>query len=100
MPIIHSSPSGDVISDLGQLYAQATCVALGGSGHISSVQRACSSSAPDCGATCSNLGKTCFNSLHIYDSSWFTTKGEAGIQTHIYNGCSGGCGPNLCCCRN
>ncbi len=85
---------------LGQIVAQASCTAINPSGGYTwSVRRECSALTPDCTTVCANLGKTCFNSLHIYGNQPHTAEYQLGLQTYRYEGCGGGCGPNYCCCE-
>ncbi|XP_052784894.1 uncharacterized protein LOC128220510 [Mya arenaria] len=86
--------------------AQATCTALldTKNGHVYAVRRACSNQTVPCAEVCSSLGKTCFNSLRVYNPltslPWGDT-GKLSARMVRYNGCGGSfCGPNFCCCRS
>ncbi|XP_053374504.1 uncharacterized protein LOC128547012 [Mercenaria mercenaria] len=83
--------------------AQATCTGIlyGTANYVSAVTRQCTSTAETCETVCTDLGKTCFNSLHLYDrkpKEVFET-GSVSLKTYKYNSCTVvGCGPNFCCC--
>ncbi|XP_053374503.1 uncharacterized protein LOC123532088 [Mercenaria mercenaria] len=78
--------------------AQATCTGIlyGTANYVSAVTRQCKSTAETtCETVCTDLGKTCFNSLHLYDRK----TGSVSLKTYKYNSCTvAGCGPNFCCC--
>ncbi|XP_060575085.1 uncharacterized protein LOC132732631 [Ruditapes philippinarum] len=83
--------------------AQATCTAIlpGAHGHVYAVRRNCSGK-DTCDDVCSNISKSCFNALHLYNSATLdnTETGKEGLHTYRYNSCKNtGCGPNFCCCR-
>ncbi|XP_045169427.2 uncharacterized protein LOC123532133 [Mercenaria mercenaria] len=83
--------------------AQGTCTSLiTEPDHVYAVRRTCTSNAADtCDTVCSKMGKTCFNSLHVYNGVELTASdtGKEALHTYRYNSCeSAGCGPNFCCC--
>ncbi|XP_045169411.1 uncharacterized protein LOC123532117 [Mercenaria mercenaria] len=85
--------------------AQGTCTSLiTESDHIYAVRRTCTSNTPTtCDAVCSNIGKKCFNALHVYSGKILggTESGKQGLHTYKYNSCTGtNCGPNFCCCSD
>lgn len=82
--------------------AQGACTAVKtGSDHIYAVRRQCSNLAASCESVCHNLGKQCFNAVHVYGRTALadSSTGEIGLHTYRYDSCSGTyCGPNFCCC--
>ncbi|XP_060584234.1 uncharacterized protein LOC132740370 [Ruditapes philippinarum] len=70
--------------------------------HVYAVRRTCPS-AETCEAVCKNVGKICYNALHVYSGTILAAgdTGKAGLHSYKYNSCTGtGCGPNFCCCAN
>ncbi|XP_060589183.1 uncharacterized protein LOC132744478 isoform X1 [Ruditapes philippinarum] len=94
-----------VTYDFADQIAVSTCTALlSGSNYVYAVRRQCSNLAVSCEDTCKNLGKKCFNALHVYRGAPVLprdTNGALGLYMYKYNFCSGNfCGPNFCCCQN
>ncbi|XP_060554860.1 uncharacterized protein LOC132715805 [Ruditapes philippinarum] len=90
-----------VVHDYADMLAQSTCTAiLEGSNYVSAIRRQCSYVASDCETVCKNLGKTCFNALHVYSGNTLSrdAKSTVGLKMYKYNHCGGNCGPNYCCC--
>ncbi|XP_023930622.1 uncharacterized protein LOC112041515 [Lingula anatina] len=87
--------------------AQAACTGIMPvDGTVHAVRRYCNSAYAACSTACTDLGKTCFETLHVYlnrprlSSNHDEAVGVTGSQVHRYGGgCGGGCGPNYCCCR-
>ncbi|XP_045211854.2 uncharacterized protein LOC123563230 [Mercenaria mercenaria] len=90
-----------VAHDYADQMAQSTCTALlTGNNYVFAVRRHCSTLSSNCEIVCSNLGKKCFNALHVYNVNALArdATGTAGLRMYKYNNCGGGCGPNFCCC--
>lgn len=93
-----------VTYDFADQIAVSTCTAMltSGNNHVYAVRRQCSSLAVSCTETCSHLGLSCFNALHVYRGSPVLKRnqnGAKGLYVYRYNSCAGSfCGPNFCCC--
>ncbi|KAL4230952.1 hypothetical protein ACF0H5_011325 [Mactra antiquata] len=92
-----------VTYDFADQVALSTCASLPeASGYIYAVRRQCSKLSVSCEETCKGQQLKCFNSLHVYKGSPTLDRddvGKLGLYLYRYNACSGGCGPNFCCCK-
>lgn len=101
-------------SILGQLQAQAACVALSPTSvWVTAVPRTCDN-GPTCSEICSSLDertqdgqlsgaetRSCSAALHVYPNPPAGELDRVGFKTHRYEDCAvSSCGPNYCCCTS
>ncbi|NOD36984.1 MULTISPECIES: hypothetical protein [unclassified Ruegeria] len=107
--------SWDPASLLGQIQAQATCVALSPKdAWVTAIPRTCDNTAPTCAEICASAAsrtsdsqitgasrRMCTASLHVYANPPADSVDRVGLKTFTYSSCGGRhCGPNYCCCSS
>ncbi|MBO6756488.1 MAG: hypothetical protein JJ902_09195 [Roseibium sp.] len=100
---------------LGQIHAQATCVALAKhNAWITAVPRLCQTDSISCQQVCAAIGDTtkdsqlkgasnryCEAAIHIYQNLPSSEINSVGLKTYKYPNCNNNsCGPNYCCCSS